>query len=211
MAGYCRLGFAGGQLKTFESDIYYQKARGAGGLFQKSNSAGGVGSIFSNLVTNVLPVLKQAVKGAMSVGKRAVQSNVGKKLAKEIKDTVTRGAINAVGDVVSGENPINAARKQIDIAKKKVGKNLTKIIAEETKKKKKDIAKKKGKQHAHKTFKKPPKKKGLAKPKSSASGKKAFKNKKGKGVKGKGLQAAKKGKKKVPDVFSMERAKKGKK
>lgn len=187
MAAFSRRRLGGG-LDTFRSDVYLQRARGAGRLFNNQSRefdnpgsdirGAGVGSIFSNIVSTVLPVLKNVVKGAINMGSKAMRSPVGKKLGKEIKKTITKGAINAVSDVIAGDSPIQAAKRQIDIAKKRVGEKLPEILSP-TKAKKPKV-----------THRNKPKKKGLSvkakkgggskkkpKNKSSKSGKK---NKKGK-------------------------------
>lgn len=180
MAGYNKLNFGGGRMKTFESDVYYQRARGAGGLFKSMRTAGGVGSIFSNLVTSVLPVLKTVVKGALNVGKTAIKSKVGQKIAKELKDTATKGAINAVGEVISGRNPVDAAQDQIAKARQRVGKTVPKILSDA--------------QKAERKAKDANKKKSLKKGKAKTN----VKNKKAKGASGgkkaKGTSGGKKGK-----------------
>lgn len=102
-----RPGFGGGdghEPHVFAHDVARQRG-------------GGIGSVFSNIYSTVVPIVRSALK-----------SRVGKSLLKDAKNTALQAGLNVVGDALDGKNVIKATKQRVKTAKtnfkKKVAKRL---------------------------------------------------------------------------------------
>jgi len=111
-------------MRVYQSDDLWQRGRGLRDLAELRGA--GIGSIFSSLFGSVVPF----VKSALSVGKRAVKSSLGKKLTKELTRTVSQAGLNVVGDALSGENVLESSKRELAKATKKLGQKTAKVVSE---------------------------------------------------------------------------------
>jgi len=174
-------------MNSFESDDYYQRARGAGRIHmvrdildtEALDRGSGLGRVFRNVISSVFPTIKNVIKGMINLGKKAVNSKLGQDVTQELKKTATQGALGVVGDIVAGDNVMNATKNQINKAKKRVAKNIPKIIEKNVKKPKMSKTKQKKKKISVLAKKGGKKKKNTKKEKNKSKGKKNKNKKKG--------------------------------
>jgi hypothetical protein len=77
----------------------------------------GIGSIFSSLFSRLVPI----VKTALGVGRRALASQAGQKLAKAAKRSAMTAGLNVVGDALAGEHVGKSAKREIAKARADMG------------------------------------------------------------------------------------------
>lgn len=107
--------------KVFKSNVVYMS--GSGYSYPRDHSlyiarGAGVGSIFSSLYSSLIPIVKSIVK----VGSKAVKSDLGKSILKDVKKTATQAGLTATGEVLQGENVLKASKRAL----KNVGTTLAK-------------------------------------------------------------------------------------
>lgn len=131
-------------MRIYTSDQYLM--RGAGGQYLFDEDAfvrgRGIGSIFKNIFTSVVPF----VKGALGLGRKVAQSSVGREIGRELKKTATKAGLEVVGDALQGKNIAASANKALVRARNRVGKRVSSIVDRaaappKTKKKKKVVRK----------------------------------------------------------------------
>jgi len=104
-------------MKTFQSERYWM--RGQGMVPDRYSVRGeGIGSIFSTLFSKVTPILGRMAKKAVNIGQRAIASNTGQEVKKELKRSLSKAGLNIVGDALQGKNVVESGKQQLkNIAK----------------------------------------------------------------------------------------------
>ena len=96
-------------LYIYQSELYHR--RGAG-----------IGSIFSNIYSSVIPFLK----GAFKVGSKVAKSSAGRTIAKNVKKKAMRAGLNVVGDALQGKNVVQSTKREVKKAQSALKKDIVK-------------------------------------------------------------------------------------
>lgn len=120
-------------MRVFTSDRYLMRGTGGEWLYDEGAlvRGKGVGSIFSRIFSSVVPYVMRGI----DLGKRAIKSEVGKKITKTLKRTATEAGLNVVSDALQGKNVIDSAKRELKKAKSEMGQKLEKHLADRAKKK----------------------------------------------------------------------------
>jgi len=109
-------------MHIYESDVYLMKGRGGGYYIDDSayHRGGGIGSIFQSIFSTLVPFVKSAFRtGTKTVGK-ALRSNTGKALKRELKWHATSAALQ-------GKNVLESSKKNVMRVSKEMGKHVEDI------------------------------------------------------------------------------------
>ena len=90
----------------------------------QSQRGAGIGSIFSNIYSSVMPFIKSAFK----VGAKAVKSKAGRALAKKAKKRAMKAGLNVVSDALQGKNVVQSTKRELNKAKKEVKRGISKSV-----------------------------------------------------------------------------------
>ena len=90
----------------------------------QSMRGAGIGSIFSNIYSSVMPFIKSAFR----IGSKAAKSKVGRSLAKKAKKKAMKAGLNVVSDALQGKNVINSTKRELNKAKQEVKKGISKRV-----------------------------------------------------------------------------------
>jgi hypothetical protein len=114
------------KMRVYTTDRYYM--RGRGGEYAMDPDAyirgRGIASIFGRIFSSVVPL----VKGAFNIGSRAVKSDAGQALVKEVKKSATRAGLNVVSDALQGKNVLDSTKRELARATQSVGKKVDQMI-----------------------------------------------------------------------------------
>jgi hypothetical protein len=106
--------------------------RGAGGrvLFDEDAlvRGSGIGSIFKSVFSSVVPFVKKA----LGVGARALKSDVGRAVTKELKRTATQAGLDVVGDALQGKNVLQSSKIALSKAQNRMGRKLQEIAQQKS-------------------------------------------------------------------------------
>lgn len=123
----------------FKSHSYYMRGSGWGSgasglnndlfiyqtqLYQQQRG-GGIASIFSNLYSSVVPM----IKGALKIGSKAASSRIGKTIIKKAKKRAMRAGLNVVSDALEGQNVLKSTKRELKRAGRDVLKQSGRTIA----------------------------------------------------------------------------------
>ena len=81
---------------------------------------GGIGSIFSSIYSNVIPIVKKA----LGFGAKALRSNLSRGIIKDVKKTAMKAGLNVVNDTLQGKNVVKSTKKEIKKAQSIMGKKI---------------------------------------------------------------------------------------
>lgn len=113
-------------MRVHRSNQLYMRGSGGDHTIYSQDLAhvrgGGIGSIFSSIFSNVVPIVKKA----LGYGTKALKSNLSRKIMKDAKKTAVKAGLNVVGDALQGENVLHSTKKQIKKAKQSMGKKIKK-------------------------------------------------------------------------------------
>ena len=90
----------------------------------QSMRGAGIGSIFSNIYTSVMPFIKSALK----IGSKAAKSKVGKAMVKKAKKKAMKAGLNVVSDALQGKNVVESTKRELNKAKRDVKKGISKRV-----------------------------------------------------------------------------------
>ena len=83
---------------------------GGGNYYEDPYQAGaGIGSVFSKLFSNVVPI----VKSIFNVGKQAAATPLGQAVIRDAKKTAMQAGLNVVNDAMEGKNILQSTRDQV--------------------------------------------------------------------------------------------------
>jgi hypothetical protein len=187
-------------MRVYTSDLYLMRGAGGRVLFDEDAlvRGSGIGSIFKSVFSSVVPFVKKA----LGVGARALKSDVGRAVTKELKRTATQAGLDVVGDALQGKNVLQSSKIALSKAQNRMGRKLQEIAQQKSagrppakKKKPRSIGKRAVAKGGGRGKKNKKKKKGGAKKKKGGKKKGKTKGKKKSGKKKRGGGSKKKQKK----------------
>jgi hypothetical protein len=187
-------------MRVYTSDLYLMRGAGGRVLFDEDAlvRGSGIGSIFKSVFSSVVPFVKKA----LGVGARALKSDVGRAVTKELKRTATQAGLDVVGDALQGKNVLQSSKIALSKAQNRMGRKLQEIAQQKSvgrppakKKKPRSIGKRTVAKGGGRGKKNKKKKKGGAKKKKGGKKKGKTKGKKKSGKKKRGGGSKKKQKK----------------
>lgn len=89
----------------------------AGARYQRGR---GLGSIFSGLFRGFMPALNMGLE----VGKKFLQTDIGKNISGAIAETGRSAIKNITADLLEGKNPATSAQEELTNARKKIASTL---------------------------------------------------------------------------------------
>jgi len=116
-------------MHIYESDVYLMKGRGGGYYIDDSayHRGGGIGSIFHSIFSTLVPFVKSAFRtGTKTVGK-ALRSDTGRALKRELKRHATSAALQVTSDALQGKNVLESSKKNVMRVSKEMGKHVEDI------------------------------------------------------------------------------------
>jgi hypothetical protein len=117
-------------MRVYTSDLYLMRGAGGRVLFDEDAlvRGSGIGSIFKSVFSSVMPFVKKA----LGVGTRALKSDVGRAVTKELKRTATQAGLDVVGDALQGKNVLQSSKIALSKAQNRMGRKLQEIAQTQT-------------------------------------------------------------------------------
>jgi len=117
------------KMHIYESDVYLMKGHGGGYYVDDTayHRGTGIGSIFHSIFSSIVPFVKSAFRvGSKTVGK-ALRSDAGRSLKRELKRHATSAALNVASDALQGKNVLASSKKNVTRVSKEMGKHIEDI------------------------------------------------------------------------------------
>lgn len=115
-------------MSRFKSKQYIMRGYGSGNeaifVYQSElyrNRGAGIGSIFSNIYSSVVPLFKSAFK----IGSKLAKTDVGKSVIKSAKKKAMQAGINVVNDALQGKNVVASTKQQVQNIKQDLKKGIS--------------------------------------------------------------------------------------